>query len=431
MVQGMGEQGFKIFLAGDAMITLPWSHVDAPEFCALVARMRAADVTIINLETVIHSFKGYAQANSGGTWTASPPIIAGELAWAGVDMVSHANNHAFDYGSEGLMETHQHVTKAGIVISGSGKDLQHARSHGSLVRGGWRVAHLSLAATFVPYGRASRSRSDLRGRPGVNPLTVIDKTIITIPERFKSWMQRIDKLLRNDQTKYEKSRFIRFGKQFVVGDSFYIERGKRLDHKERSENLKAIAEASNHSDITVVSLHSHDESKWLRNFVLHAIATGADIVHVHGCHDLRGIELLNGRPVFYGLGDFVFQTAQVAPLPSEAYEAVGLDESASPADLREASKPWDLNCKPWVFRGCAAELLYEGNQLRRIELCPLDLQFGAAMADLGRPQIADKQLGRQIIEQVSSASARFGTEIHYDSKRNIGVIEVSQWQGHS
>jgi poly-gamma-glutamate synthesis protein (capsule biosynthesis protein) len=86
-----------LFLAGDALITRPWSHVRDQRFLKLVAEMRAADVAIVKLERVIHEFKGHAQPESGGTYMASPPMIAGELRWAGVDMASGANNHAFDY----------------------------------------------------------------------------------------------------------------------------------------------------------------------------------------------------------------------------------------------------------------------------------------------------------------------------------------------
>ena len=103
------QRQLSLFLAGDALIVEPWSQIDDPTFLRLVAEMRAADVAIVNLETVIHDFKGYAQADSGGTYMASPPSIAGELAWAGVDMVSSANNHAFDYGTEGILETLEHV----------------------------------------------------------------------------------------------------------------------------------------------------------------------------------------------------------------------------------------------------------------------------------------------------------------------------------
>ncbi|MEO1158921.1 MAG: CapA family protein [Pseudomonadota bacterium] len=420
----MMQDNFTVFLAGDAIVTLPWSHVHEPEFLALVDQMRKADVTVINLETVVHSFRGFAQADSGGTWTASPPAIAKELAWSGVDMVSHANNHAFDYGTDGVLETHELINAAGIVISGSGKDLRAARAPGWTSVKGRKIAHLSVTATFVPYGRASRSRPDLRGRPGVNPLTLTDQTNIGIPAWLKTVMRRVDGVLGNDQTKYERRRFVRFGRRFEVAGQFSLERGRRPDKDERTENIQAVKRAAGQSDLTVVSVHTHDETQWLHAYVSDVLAAGADIVHVHGVHALRGIQISDGRPVFFGLGNFVFQTAQIKPLPAEAYEAVGLDDTTTPADILEATRPWAQSFRREIFEGCATLLTYAEDRLETIELFPLDLQFGAGLDDLGRPQLAEPELGRRIIEEVRLQSARFGTRVLYDDVTNTGRIDV-------
>ena len=88
-----------VFLAGNSVMTRPWSRVGDECFLELVETIRNADVSLTNLETVIHEFNGYAQAHCGGTYMASPPQIASELRWAGLDMIAHANNHSFDYGS--------------------------------------------------------------------------------------------------------------------------------------------------------------------------------------------------------------------------------------------------------------------------------------------------------------------------------------------
>ena len=68
----MGRE-ITLLLAGDALIARPWSHVREADFLGLIDEIRAADVAIVNLETVIHEFKGHAQADSGGTYMASPP----------------------------------------------------------------------------------------------------------------------------------------------------------------------------------------------------------------------------------------------------------------------------------------------------------------------------------------------------------------------
>ena len=148
------KKSHRVFLAGDALITKPWSGVDDRAFLDLVGEMRQANTTIINLETLIHEYKGYAQAHSGGAYMTLPPEIATELKWAGVNMVSHANNHAFDYGSEGIIETHENISGAGIVIAGKGVDLQSARAPKYYDSNNANVALVSMASTFISYGAA-------------------------------------------------------------------------------------------------------------------------------------------------------------------------------------------------------------------------------------------------------------------------------------
>ena len=153
----MTHSEISLFLAGDALITRPWSHVRETRFLELVSEIRTADVAIANLETVIHEFSGYAQADFGGTYMASPPQIAAELKWAGFDMLAHANNHTFDYGTSGVLETLEHVEKAGLILAGSGKDLQNARAPRYFHCNGGTVALVAMTADFLSYGKASKA----------------------------------------------------------------------------------------------------------------------------------------------------------------------------------------------------------------------------------------------------------------------------------
>jgi poly-gamma-glutamate capsule biosynthesis protein CapA/YwtB (metallophosphatase superfamily) len=118
-----------LLLFGDALIARAWSQVGDAAFLGLIDTIRAADVAIANLETVIHEFKGHAQADAGGVYMASPPLIAAELKWAGFNMLAHANNHAFDYGASGVLETIQHVEGEGLIIAGSGRTSSKRARH--------------------------------------------------------------------------------------------------------------------------------------------------------------------------------------------------------------------------------------------------------------------------------------------------------------
>ena len=414
-----------VFLAGDALMAEPWSRVTEPAFERLIAEMRAADATLVNLETVIHEFKGYPQADSGGIWAAAPPAIARELKWAGVDAVGHANNHAFDYGSTGILETLEHVAAAGLVLAGSGKDLQEARAPRTLVCDGGSVALVAMASTFVPYGRASRSRPDVAGRPGLNPLTLVRERVSEVTPGLARLLRRLAGSRGEPPHASGGSTFRVFGRSFRVGARTRRVSERRPVAADAAANLAAIAHAAREADVTIASIHAHAQKKWLPDFAREALAAGADVVFCHGPHRVRGIELVGGKPIFYGLGDFVFQLDAISPQPAEAYERLGLPETANAADAAKAMRESSLASLRAAYEGCAAALRFRGGRLEEIRLLPLDLQFDASEKTRGLPRWADPELGQRIIEQIARRSRPFRTQIRYDAARNEGWIALA------
>lgn len=414
-------------LAGDAMITRPWSHVDDPAFLRLIEEIRGADVAITNLETLIHEFKGYPQRDSGGTYMASPPRIARELQWAGIDLLAHANNHAFDYGPSAILETHQHAAAAKLVIAGSGADLQEARAPRYFRSDGRTVALVAMASTFIPYGAASRSRPELRGRPGINPLTISPRRrAIIVPPEAAERIRAFGRLAGRPESKLARRSF-KVGARFHVGEKYGIEKGRRLDSEsDRDGNLAAIAEAAANADVVVASIHAHIQGRWLGEFAGDAIRHGADIVFIHGPHEIRAVELRQGKPIFYSMGDFLFELENIDRFPAEAYERAGLGDNATPDDLFRVNRSQEttLANDPNVFEGFVASLSIVGKRMTQIRLLPLDLQFGGTPDRRGRPQLASPQMGRRIIEKVASLSKRYGTQIRYDEGENCGYVET-------
>lgn len=266
---GKASRDLSVFIAGDAVITQPWSHLDEPEFLKLLEKIRSADVAILNLEMLFHDFKGYPQTISKGTYMAARPQIAKELTWAGFDMVGHANNHTYDYGEIGLLENLENVQKAGLVLAGSGKDLQAARAPAYFRGSKGTVALVATTSSFAPYHRASRSRPDLHGKPGLNPLGVFTE---------KHW------LTRRTTT--------------------------RVNPKDLEENLAAIREARVKADWVALSIHAHWQGAWLVQFAHQAIDAGVDLFFAHGPHEVMGIEIYRSKPIFYGLGDFFFRSSR-------------------------------------------------------------------------------------------------------------------------
>jgi poly-gamma-glutamate synthesis protein (capsule biosynthesis protein) len=423
--KAMSDAPFDIFLAGDAMLVVPWSSAVDDATLRLFAAMRGADVTILNLETVIHNFEGYAQADSGGTWMRSSPEIASELSWAGVDMVAHANNHAFDYGSEGILQTVRHTEAAGLVISGSGHDLQRARAPGFVERSRRTVAHVSMASDFVPYGRASMSLQALAGRPGVNPLTIERRPSLTVPRWCARLAKAADSLLGRNTDRYAMPHFWKNGMEVTVGSNFRYRPGPRVNVADERGNIDAISEARRQADIVVVSIHAHRQGGWLRSFAARAIDAGADVVVVHGPHEIRGIEIIGQRPVFLSLGGFAYQPDKVDPVPPEAYERVGMDYSASARAVQGAWQPAArLASRRDTYEGLAARVRFSGRGPEAVELLPIDLRYDDPGPHRGSPRLADVVMGRRLIGGVAELSRRFGTTIRYDSATNIGVIAL-------
>ncbi|MEW9834194.1 CapA family protein [Mesorhizobium marinum] len=416
----MPKAGPSIFLGGDAMLTEPWSEIDDPAFLRLVAEMRAADVTVVNLETVIHQQTGYAQPECGGTYMVSPPAIATELKWAGIDMLACANNHAFDYGSAGVLETLEHVAEAGLALAGTGRDLQAARSPAFFGSDAGTVGLVSMASTFVPYGRASASRPDMHGRPGLNPLRPTKRIAATLPASVAARLPgRFGRQLAQGRT----ARF--FGLRVLAADQARLDLFRHtVLPADLEANLEAIGSAAAQADVTIASIHAHIQRSWLRRFAHRAIERGADVVFVQGPHEVRAIEFHAGKPIFYSLGDFVYQPHRITRFPSEMYEALGLGPEATVRDLWPIwERGTGLGSKRKTFEAVAAVLQFDGRRIERIRLLPLDLQFDADAEIRGRPRLADPRLGRKIIEEIAALSRRRGTIVRYDAALNEGILE--------
>src|SRR3989441_10430692 len=107
-------------------------------FLALRDSLASADITFGNLESPIAPDSSVAP-DSGGIFTA-PPAAAAALARAGFDVVSTANNHAWDGGPAAVEETMRRLTRAGVRFVGSGFGRDMAEQPVILERRGWRGA---------------------------------------------------------------------------------------------------------------------------------------------------------------------------------------------------------------------------------------------------------------------------------------------------
>ncbi|MCP4725421.1 MAG: CapA family protein [bacterium] len=414
-----------ILVTGDALITLPLSNHNEPEFLQLIEEIRDVDVAITNLEMLIHTYKGYPQANSGGTYMAAPPEILDELKWAGFDMMSHANNHTYDYGEIAILETHEYAEKSGIPIAGSGKDLQRARQPVYFESADGKTALLSTSSTFTSYGKASPSRPDIHGRPGLNPLTVERKYRID-PNTAANLIKAAQE--GGIPVRDSRNNTMRLlGANIAIGDeygSFY-----EVDENDLEGNLEAVREAENNADHVVISMHSHEGTRmdappeFLSDFAHKCIDNGADVFFVQGPHILKGIEIYKGKPIFYSLGNFVFQNETVEKQPWEFYDRYGLDDNATPQEAytkRTNNDQTGFPSRSTYWEAIVPVVKFKDGDLVDIKLIPITLLYGEPRGVRGRPLIADTELSQKILNSMIEMSEQFGTKIEIEG--NTGYI---------
>lgn len=147
--EGKGENGEPVTLpkrtltmafAGDIMFEqhlLPLA-LDAGALSELQSSLGAADLAVANMETAL--------TDRGAPWPGKPftfraPTSAIDtVAGAGVDAITMANNHAFDYGDQGAADTLNAKDNSPIPIVGIGRDEDEAYQPATLEANGVKVA---------------------------------------------------------------------------------------------------------------------------------------------------------------------------------------------------------------------------------------------------------------------------------------------------
>ncbi len=177
-----------------------------------------------------------------GPHLMADPMSAKVLAEAGVGLVAMANNHIMDYGDAGLAETMSTCHKAGLATTGVGSTLAEARIPYSSTINGRTVAIVNVA---------ENEWSNTHGNvPGANP---------------------VDPVM----------------------------------------NAEDVRRAKSTHDTVVVVYHGGNEhyqlpSPRLKSLFRFYADAGASAVIAHHTHVVSGFEVHNGVPIFYGLGNLLF-----------------------------------------------------------------------------------------------------------------------------
>ena len=147
--------GFTLVTVGDCIISRPLLQyaVNDEGFRKVVEILKRADVTYGNMETSIldiRHFTGYPYPGPEDVTLVAAPEVAKDLAQMGFDLVSRANNHALDWGVEGMRETSQWLEGAGIAYAGVGENQGLAQAAGYFEGARGRIGLVSMASTFRP-----------------------------------------------------------------------------------------------------------------------------------------------------------------------------------------------------------------------------------------------------------------------------------------
>jgi poly-gamma-glutamate synthesis protein (capsule biosynthesis protein) len=298
-------------------------------FAGVRDRLRAADLTIGNLESLILE-RGERWDPPGSPTFAGPVEALPLLLEAGFDAVSTANNHSWDFGREGLLESLGHLERFGIPQSGTGSDVEAAWRPALLRAQGWTVAVFGL--TYI----INHPSLTVRGTPAECCIAWADTT------DAERWFR-----LARDS----------LGADLVIA---FVHQG--------------WVEYRSVPDLRTVALFRG------------LIRAGADAVIGHHPHVPQGWEIVEGRPVVYSLGNFVFR-----------------------------------QLRPWTDRGLVAELTWAPGGSWRLDLVPVAAGYAPAWlagADSARVMRHVETMSRRI--GLPNAPARRNVARPSDPRTNRG-----------
>ena len=418
---------------GDALVTRRLNAHREPAFLAMNNILTNADVTFANAETLFHNFEASPIPDAGpyGTYASCDPVVIDDLKALGIDMVSTANNHCYDYGEEGILINLRNLREHGMPAAGTGRNLSEAVAPTYLDTPKGSVALMGITLTMPPQDhRAGDPRGIVKGRPGANVLrhTVTHKVPQEVVEQFRDLAQNLG--LAGPQFS-ESNGDVRFlGQRFQVAEEF-SKTTKANDH-DLQLNLRWVADARRFADWVVVSMHGHERGRtaehppeFAQDFAHACIDAGADVVFGHGPHRERGIEIYNGKPIIYALGDFILHNELIKWEPAELFDRFGLGPEATTADAYEARSRGRRGALPdrTQYESAIVTADFRGGALSELRVYPLDLGYSTGkLSQMGRPVLATGEVADAVLERVIRLSREFGTNIEREG--DCAVVKI-------
>ncbi|HEX2812609.1 MAG TPA: CapA family protein [Sphingopyxis sp.] len=417
---------FSLAAVGDLIYLRPMLATLEKQAPDMLRILRGADVTFGNFETTaldLATFKGSPQAESGGTWMLADPGVPKEVAAMGIDIVGHANNHATDWGVEGMIETLKLLDAAHLVRAGTGRTMAEARAPAYYDGPQGRVALVSATTTFTPMSPAADPLGRVPGRPGAN--TIRSTEVGQVSEADLAVLARITGTKPGAPVRIKGRDF-----RAVEAPTTPMTIGYDLNPKDLAANLLAVRQAKQNGNFVVFSLHNHEPGNasqtpadFAPGLAHQIIDAGADVYMGHGPHQLRGIEIYKGKPIFYSLGNFAMMNNSLDDVPADMFDQFGVTPgSVTTPELLQARNAKSFS-DPNLYESVIATTHFRDGRLTEVRLYPIDLGVTATGAARGVPHMADAATGARILERLQRLSEPFGTRI--DIVKGVGIIRVA------
>lgn len=354
---------------GDMIFNEPITHLAEPDHAGLWRILQAADVAYGNMEFSLNDRPDLQRPFYN---FRAPRSFRWELARLGINLVSQANNHALDFGPEGLKECLQALDHANISHAGAGGTLAEAHAPASLEVAGHKTRIALLA--YMRYWTAKYRSKD----PQAASLATINPAVILVAKEGK--VEKVEGPLEADV--------------MVMEDDILLARRR--------------------ADLLLVALHNHDVTHHRafgiqdttppnEQIMFHrAIEAGADLVLGSGPHVLRGIEVYQGRPIFYSLGDFIYQYRTPERIPVDLIHQRDI-EMARPPNV----PAWERRDSQEVMETVLVRMVLNGQKLKRLQLIPVTIDDEGPL--YGVPRLAGTKRGAEILDRLEKLSAPYGT----------------------
>ncbi len=383
-----------IVLTGQSMIRSDL-RTTKPAAVQVIKGLLEGDVKFTNLEAAVAQ-PGETIQEGRGFLTPAEALDA--LTTMGFNLLALSGNHAFDLKETGIRNTLRETDRRHIVRAGIGNTVAEAAAPAYLETPKGTVALVASASgLIVAAGRATAER------PGVNELRV------HAGDRLNDAREDLPGAPANTPNPEDSRRI-----------------------------LESIRTARQRADVVVVYQHNHvfghhafstiftegmperlAPNPWLTRWTHDEIDAGADIVVMHGAPLLHGVEIYRGRPIFYDLGNFIYNVPPTLTYIDEpmAWESVVVSvefERGSPNSSKGTTR---RPLKSISLRPIVLNTLGDGQP---------DVHNAYASNEFlhtrGLPVSATGARAGYILQRLSDASKPFGTKM--EIKGQTAVITV-------